>query len=375
MGVVAPIAALGVVVPVLSGRHRRRAAGARSSWSGSCWRSSASCWRADPSSAASAGARRCCSRPFAAVGFGLALTLPGQGRGVERAADADAHARVEPGVVAGDRARRAVGRRGAPARPAGSSPASASATSTANLCFALASHRGLLSLVAVAGSLYPVATIAAGPRRPPRAAGRDPVRGRRGGARRRRADRGRRSLIGAGGSDRPHRDPPTPPPTRRSCAPAGASPCRTRRSGSCARPAGRCRSTASCARASPMLEACFRPDLVVEITLQPVRRHGVDAAIFFSDIVVPLKAIGVDLDIEPGRRPGRRRADPRRAPTSTGCARWTPDDVAYVAEAVAAAGRRARRDAADRLRGRAVHARVLPRRGRPVARPRAAPRR
>lgn len=53
----------------------------------------------------------------------------------------------------------------------------------------------------------------------------------------------------------------------------------------------------------PMLESCMRPDLVTEITLQPVRRHGVDAAIFFSDIVVPLKAIGVDLDIVPGVGP------------------------------------------------------------------------
>ncbi len=52
-----------------------------------------------------------------------------------------------------------------------------------------------------------------------------------------------------------------------------------------------------------MLDSCFRPDMVVEITLQPVRRHGVDAAIFFSDIVVPLKAIGVDLDIVPGTGP------------------------------------------------------------------------
>src|SRR3954454_21762517 len=49
-----------------------------------------------------------------------------------------------------------------------------------------------------------------------------------------------------------------------------------------------------------MLDACRRPDLITEITLQPVRRHGVDAAIFFSDIVVPLKAIGVDPDIVPG---------------------------------------------------------------------------
>ena len=48
-----------------------------------------------------------------------------------------------------------------------------------------------------------------------------------------------------------------------------------------------------------MLESCLRPDLVVEITMQPVRRYGVDAAILFSDIVLPLKAAGVDLDIRP----------------------------------------------------------------------------
>jgi uroporphyrinogen decarboxylase len=53
----------------------------------------------------------------------------------------------------------------------------------------------------------------------------------------------------------------------------------------------------------PMLEACMRPDLVVELTLQPVRRYGVDAAILFSDIVLPLKALGVDLDIVPGVGP------------------------------------------------------------------------
>ena len=52
-----------------------------------------------------------------------------------------------------------------------------------------------------------------------------------------------------------------------------------------------------------MLEACMRPDLVVEITLQPVRRYGVDAAILFSDIVLPLKALGVELDIVPGVGP------------------------------------------------------------------------
>jgi uroporphyrinogen decarboxylase len=52
-----------------------------------------------------------------------------------------------------------------------------------------------------------------------------------------------------------------------------------------------------------MLDACMRTDLIVEITLQPVRRYGVDAAILFSDIVLPLKAMGVDLDIVPGVGP------------------------------------------------------------------------
>ena len=53
----------------------------------------------------------------------------------------------------------------------------------------------------------------------------------------------------------------------------------------------------------PMLKACFDPEMLAEITLQPVRRHGVDAAILFSDIVVPLYAAGVDIDIVPGIGP------------------------------------------------------------------------
>ncbi|MEO6085028.1 MAG: uroporphyrinogen decarboxylase [Umezawaea sp.] len=52
-----------------------------------------------------------------------------------------------------------------------------------------------------------------------------------------------------------------------------------------------------------MLDACMDPEMVCEITMQPVRRHDVDAAILFSDIVVPLKAAGVDLDIVPGTGP------------------------------------------------------------------------
>ena len=52
-----------------------------------------------------------------------------------------------------------------------------------------------------------------------------------------------------------------------------------------------------------MLDALRDADLITEITLQPVRRHQVDAAIFFSDIVVPLVAIGVGVDIVPGVGP------------------------------------------------------------------------
>ena len=54
----------------------------------------------------------------------------------------------------------------------------------------------------------------------------------------------------------------------------------------------------------PMLQACMTPELICEITLQPVRRHGVDAAILFSDIMVPLHAAGIGLDIVPGTGPG-----------------------------------------------------------------------
>ncbi len=82
-----------------------------------------------------------------------------------------------------------------------------------------------------------------------------------------------------------------------------------------------------------MLESCTRPELVTEITLQPVRRYGVDAAIFFSDIVVPLKAIGVDLDIVAGvgpvvAKPFRDWSDLDRLPE------LTPEHVPYITQAI-----------------------------------------
>jgi uroporphyrinogen decarboxylase len=83
-----------------------------------------------------------------------------------------------------------------------------------------------------------------------------------------------------------------------------------------------------------MLDACLTPDLTCEITLQPVRRHGVDAAILFSDIVVPLYTAGVGVDIVPGTgpvvaRPVRTAADVAALPE------LHPGQVAPVTDAIA----------------------------------------
>ncbi|MGO1389935.1 uroporphyrinogen decarboxylase [Brachybacterium alimentarium] len=52
-----------------------------------------------------------------------------------------------------------------------------------------------------------------------------------------------------------------------------------------------------------MLDSCVRPDMAAEITVQPVRRHQVDAGIFFSDIVVPARIAGLGVEIKPGVGP------------------------------------------------------------------------
>src|SRR5690606_10409567 len=56
-----------------------------------------------------------------------------------------------------------------------------------------------------------------------------------------------------------------------------------------------------------MIEACLDPALASEITMQPVRRHGLDAAIFFSDSIVPLALLEGDVVIVAGRGPGFSR--------------------------------------------------------------------
>jgi uroporphyrinogen decarboxylase len=83
-----------------------------------------------------------------------------------------------------------------------------------------------------------------------------------------------------------------------------------------------------------VLQACRIPDLAVEATLQPVRRMDVDAAVLFSDIMVPLEAIGIGVRIESGTgpvvdRPIRARSDiPRIRPLEA------EHDVAHVLEAI-----------------------------------------
>jgi uroporphyrinogen decarboxylase len=63
-----------------------------------------------------------------------------------------------------------------------------------------------------------------------------------------------------------------------------------------------------------ILDAIRKPEVAAEITMQPVRRYGVDAAILYSDIVVPIAAIGFGVDVAPGtgpvtERPFRSAAD------------------------------------------------------------------
>jgi uroporphyrinogen decarboxylase len=83
-----------------------------------------------------------------------------------------------------------------------------------------------------------------------------------------------------------------------------------------------------------ILDAVRHPELAAELTLQPVRRYGVDAAILFSDIVVPVAAIGFGVEVRPGtgpvvERPFRSRHDlARLRPLEPG------EDVPWVQETV-----------------------------------------
>ena len=85
-----------------------------------------------------------------------------------------------------------------------------------------------------------------------------------------------------------------------------------------------------------ILDAIRKPELATEISMQPVRRYGVDAAVLYSDIVVPVAAIGFGVDIAPGTgpvvaEPFRTKADLQRLRP------LEPElDTPYVLETVAA---------------------------------------
>ena len=106
-----------------------------------------------------------------------------------------------------------------------------------------------------------------------------------------------------------------------------------------------------------ILHAIKHPEVAAEITLQPVRRYGVDAAVLYSDIVVPPHAVGFGIDVAPGTgpvadEPLRRRDDLERLrPLEI-------DDVGYVVDTVETAGARApRHGSAPCVRRCPVHGR------------------
>ena len=121
-----------------------------------------------------------------------------------------------------------------------------------------------------------------------------------------------------------------------------------------------------------ILDAIARPDLAAEITLQPVRRYGVDAAVLFSDIVVPAHAVGFGIDVTPGTGPVAVEPLRHRARSATGCDRSSPTTSPTSPRPCSiVAGELDRRRARPRLRRRAVHRRQLPDRGSPESNVRA----
>ena len=119
-----------------------------------------------------------------------------------------------------------------------------------------------------------------------------------------------------------------------------------------------------------LLDICRSPELATTVTMQPVRRIDVDAAILFSDLLLPLEPMGIPFDFVRGEGPGDRKSAAHRS-------RHRSAEVVRAARGARARARsdphdsaRARRPAqraAHRIRRRAVHARVVRDRRRPLA--------
>ena len=155
-----------------------------------------------------------------------------------------------------------------------------------------------------------------------------------------------------------------PCPSRSSSAQPGSSPSNGRPCGSCARPGRSLPEYREIRKTHTLFEVCQEPELCAEVTLQPVRRHDVDAAVMFADIMLPLLGMGVDVELvenvgpviaEPIRTRRRRRAadDARSGGVGPVHPRRGPDR----------APRASPRPGRDRLLRRPLHRRRLPDRG------------
>ena len=83
-----------------------------------------------------------------------------------------------------------------------------------------------------------------------------------------------------------------------------------------------------------ILDLCHTPDLAAQVTLQPVQRLGVDAAILFADILLPFEPLGLGLSFAAGEGPHIANAISRQADVERLPAVDPEEDLGYVLEAV-----------------------------------------
>ena len=114
------------------------------------------------------------------------------------------------------------------------------------------------------------------------------------------------------------------------------------------------------ARAGSFLDLCYTPELAAEVTLQPVRRFGLDAAILFADILLVPHALGCELSFVEGEGPRLSTVTSRRRPRAAAAGRGGARDAgAGLRDGAAGPGGAAAGGAADRLRRRALDRRHL----------------
>jgi uroporphyrinogen decarboxylase len=95
-----------------------------------------------------------------------------------------------------------------------------------------------------------------------------------------------------------------------------------------------------------LFEVCYEPELCAEVTLQPVRRHDVDAAVMFADIMLPLLGMGVDVELV--ENVGPVIADPIRTRTQVDALRVPEpeESVPFILDAIGIVRRELRPDQA-----------------------------